>query len=90
MIWRVAEVQLYTMMRYTLLTVLGRESTLQQCSAEAASMRVAWHYNTQLSAGDFVCVYVDGLLYDTRSVTRVDPQSSHVFRSRRSVCTDET
>ena len=54
----------------------GRDSTLQQCSAEAASMRVAWHYNTQLSAGDFVCIYVDGLLYDTRSVTRVDPQSS--------------
>jgi hypothetical protein len=51
----------------------GRESTLQQCIDSAQSMRVAWHYNAELTGGDYVCLYVDGMLYDKLSVSMTDP-----------------
>jgi len=47
----------------------GRETDETECERTAASMRVAWHYNTTLSAGDFTCLYIDGVLYDKLAVT---------------------
>jgi hypothetical protein len=51
----------------------GRESTPQQCHGDAQSMRVAWHYNAELTAGDYTCLYADGMLYDKLSVSLSNP-----------------
>jgi hypothetical protein len=51
----------------------GRESTPQQCQGDAKSMRVAWHYNAKLNAGDYTCLYADGMLYDKLSVKLSNP-----------------
>ena len=44
----------------------GRESTPQQCSQEAAAVRTSWRYHDAdaLKGGDYVCLYIDGMLYD--------------------------
>ena len=54
----------------------GRETNPTQCAANATAMRVAWRYDAKLTAGDFACVYIDGLLYDKLSVSSSNPGSS--------------
>ena len=51
----------------------GRESTPQQCHGDATFMQVSWHYNARLTAGDYTCLYADGMLYDKLSVSRSNP-----------------
>ena len=51
----------------------GRESTSQQCQGDAQSMEVTWHYDAKLTAGDYTCLYTDGMLYDKLSVTLSNP-----------------
>jgi hypothetical protein len=51
----------------------GRESTPQQCRSDAQFMRMTWHYNARLTAGDYVCLYADGMLYDKLSVSMTNP-----------------
>jgi len=54
----------------------GRETDLMQCAANATAMRVKWRFNAQLTAGDFACTYVDGMLYDKVSVSSTNPNSN--------------
>ena len=49
----------------------GRESTPQQCRSDATFMQVSWHYNARLTAGDYTCLYADGMLYDKLSVSQL-------------------
>ena len=60
----------------------GRESTPQQCSQEAAAVRTSWRYRDEdaLKSGDYVCLYIDGMLYDKEVMTSTDPQRATFSR----------
>ena len=51
----------------------GRESTDEQCRQNATFMRVTWRYSNPMTLGDFVCVYIDGMLYEKRSTMQTAP-----------------
>ena len=53
----------------------GRETDEADCKHNSTNMRVTWHYNSELSAGDYTCLYVDGVLYDKLMVTFAEPNS---------------
>ncbi len=38
------------------------------CSSNAQEMRAAWDFNVKAALGDFVCVYVDGILFEKLDV----------------------
>ena len=47
----------------------------QQCSQEAAAVRTSWRYHDAdaLKGGDYVCLYIDGMLYDKEVMKSSDP-----------------
>ena len=47
------------------------------CSSNAQEMHAAWDFNVKASLGDFVCVYVDGVLFEKLDVKRVSKPSSN-------------
>lgn len=63
----------------------GRETDEEECEGNAENMRVAWHYNTTLSAGDYTCLYIDGVLYDKLAVTFDQPKSGAYSKVQRSL-----
>ena len=52
----------------------GRETGDDECASNAASMRAEWRYDAALGNGDFVCAYVDGMLFDKFTVVSSNPQ----------------
>jgi len=53
----------------------GRETTATECRDNATEMTASWTYSTPsaVRAGDYVCVYVDGVLYNKLEVKSTDP-----------------
>jgi len=60
----------------------GRLSTTPQCSQEAAAVRTSWRYRDDdaLKGGDYVCLYIDGMLYDKEVMTSSDPRRATFTR----------
>lgn len=56
-------------------------TTASTCSANAQEMRAAWDFNVKAALGDFVCVYVDGVLFeklDVKRATTSNPPSNYI------------
>lgn len=54
----------------------GMVTSKKRCLADTNEMKASWEYNMQPVAGDFVCVYIDGILFEKLDSKPLGTQTS--------------